>query len=101
MEYFAHIEDERKQSIIHNLDGTLLMEKLGAKRVVLARETSIDTIKLIKEKSDALDKTIQEIGAEIYQQAAQAQQQAQQQADQSDSTQSDNDDTIDADFEKK
>lgn len=40
------------QMHIHNLDGTLLMEKLGAKRVVLARETSIDTIKLIKEKSD-------------------------------------------------
>ena len=39
------------QMHIHNLDGTLLMEKLGMKRVVLARETSIDDIKHIKENS--------------------------------------------------
>ena len=39
------------QMHIHNLDGTLLMEKLGAKRVVLARETSFDDIKFIKENS--------------------------------------------------
>ena len=40
------------QMHIHNLDGTLLMEKLGMKRVVLARETSIDEIKYIKENSN-------------------------------------------------
>lgn len=40
------------QMHIHNLDGTQLMEKLGMKRVVLARETSIDEIKHIKENSN-------------------------------------------------
>ena len=37
------------QMHIHNLDGTQFMEKLGVKRVVLARETSIDEIKHIKD----------------------------------------------------
>ena len=36
------------QMHIHNLDGTLLMQNLGVKRVVLARETSIDEIIHIK-----------------------------------------------------
>ena len=40
------------QMHIHNLDGTLLMEKLGVKRVVLARETSVDEIRHIKENSN-------------------------------------------------
>jgi len=40
------------QMHIHNLDGTQLMQKLGMKRVVLARETSIDDIKYIKENSN-------------------------------------------------
>ena len=40
------------QMHIHNLDGTLLMEKLGMQRVVLARETSIDEIKYINENSN-------------------------------------------------
>lgn len=40
------------QMHIHNLDGVQLMEKLGASRVVLARETSIDTIKDIKNNSN-------------------------------------------------
>ena len=40
------------QMHIHNLDGVKLMEKLGMKRVVLARETSIDDIKMIRENSD-------------------------------------------------
>ena len=40
------------QMHIHNLDGTQLMEKLGMHRVVLARETSIDEIKYIKENSN-------------------------------------------------
>ena len=35
------------QMHIHNLDGVKLMESLGMKRVVLARETSIDDIKKI------------------------------------------------------
>ena len=39
------------QMHIHNLDGVELMEKLGLKRVVLARETPIETIKNIKTKS--------------------------------------------------
>lgn len=40
------------QMHIHNLDGTSFMEKLGVKRVVLARETSISKIKEIKEKTN-------------------------------------------------
>ena len=40
------------QMHIHNLDGTQLMESLGTKRVVLARETSIDEIKYIKDNSN-------------------------------------------------
>ena len=40
------------QMHIHNVSGAVLMKALGAKRVVLARETNIDTIKEIKEKSD-------------------------------------------------
>lgn len=40
------------QMHIHNLDGVQLMERLGAKRIVLARETSIDEIKRIKENSN-------------------------------------------------
>lgn len=40
------------QMHIHNLDGTQFMEKLGVKRVVLARETSIDEIKHIKDNSN-------------------------------------------------
>ena len=37
---------------IHNLDGVQLMEKLGMHRVVLARETSIDDIRNIKNNSN-------------------------------------------------
>jgi len=40
------------QMHIHNLDGTKLMETLGMTRVVLARETSIDEIKYIKDNSN-------------------------------------------------
>ena len=40
------------QMHIHNLDGALFMKKLGVKRVVLARETSIDDIKYIKENAN-------------------------------------------------
>ena len=40
------------QMHIHNLDGVQLMEKLGMKRVVLARETSIDDIRNIRENSN-------------------------------------------------
>ena len=40
------------QMHIHNLDGAQLMEKLGMKRVVLARETSIEQIKHIKKNSN-------------------------------------------------
>ena len=39
------------QAHIHNLEGTILMEELGIKRVVLARETPIELIKEIKEKT--------------------------------------------------
>ena len=37
------------QMHIHNLDGAKMMESLGAKRIVLARETTIENIKKIKE----------------------------------------------------
>ena len=40
------------QAHIHNLDGVKILEKLGIKRTVLARETSIDEIRHIKENSD-------------------------------------------------
>ena len=40
------------QAHIHNLDGTKLMEKLGIKRVVLARETPIELIREIKDNTN-------------------------------------------------
>ena len=40
------------QMHIHNLDGTKLMEDLGVKRVVLARETSFKEIKHIKDNTN-------------------------------------------------
>lgn len=39
------------QMHIHNLDGVIMAEKLGVKRVVLARETPIEVIKDIKKHS--------------------------------------------------
>ena len=39
------------QMHIHNLEGVKLVEKLGLKRAVLARETDIDTIKYIKDNT--------------------------------------------------
>lgn len=40
------------QMHVHNLEGVKFFEDLGLKRVVLARETSIDTIKNIKKNSN-------------------------------------------------
>ena len=40
------------QMHVHNLEGVKFFEKLGLKRVVLARETSIDDIKKIKKNSN-------------------------------------------------
>ena len=40
------------QMHIHNLEGVKFFEKMGVKRVVLARETSIETIKNIKENTN-------------------------------------------------
>lgn len=40
------------QMHIHNLDGVIMANKLGCKRIVLARETSINLVKEIKEKVD-------------------------------------------------
>ncbi len=40
------------QMHIHNLDGVIMANKLGCKRVVLARETPIELVKEIKEKLD-------------------------------------------------
>ena len=40
------------QMHIHNLEGAKLIEKLGLKRAVLARETDIDLIKKIKENTN-------------------------------------------------
>ena len=40
------------QMHIHNLEGTKFMENLGLERVVLARETSYEDIKKIKEKTN-------------------------------------------------
>lgn len=41
------------QANIHNLEGVKLCEELGIKRVVLARETPVELIKKIKEKTNA------------------------------------------------
>lgn len=40
------------QMNIHNLEGALMAQKLGIKRIVIARETSLDVIKEIKEKTN-------------------------------------------------
>ena len=40
------------QMHIHNIEGVKLVEKLGLKRAVLARETNIDIIKYIKENTN-------------------------------------------------
>jgi len=40
------------QMHIHNKDGVIMANKLGAKRIVLARETPIETIKKIKEETN-------------------------------------------------
>ena len=40
------------QMHIHNLDGVIMANKLGCKRVVLARETPISLVKEIREKLD-------------------------------------------------
>ena len=40
------------QMHIHNLDGAIMASKLGLKRIVLARETPIEVIKEIKEKTN-------------------------------------------------
>lgn len=40
------------QMHIHNLDGALMAEKLGLKRIVLARETPLEVIRDIKKKTN-------------------------------------------------
>lgn len=124
----AHAEEDKKRqeeieirnnadSLVYTSDKTLeeLKDQLSddKKKTIEDQQKDLkdaiekDDIDLIKEKSDVLEKTIQEVGAEIYQQAAQeqaAQQQAQQQAQGQNANASqsnDDDDTIDADFEKK
>ena len=121
----AHAEEDKKRqqeieirntadSLVYTADKTLeeLKEQISEDKQKLVKDQQQelkdaiekDDIDLMKEKSDQLDKTIQEIGAEIYQQAAQAQQaqqEAQQQAQGQADSSSQDDDTIDADFEKK
>ena len=63
-----------------------------------------DEIAQIKEKTEALTKAVQEIGAKIYQQAEAAQQQAagaQEQSQDAEQAPNDDDDTIDADYKVK
>ncbi len=120
----AHAEEDKKRqqeieirntadSLVYTTDKTLeeLKDQLSEDKQKLLKDQQAelqdaiekDDIDLIKEKSDQLDKTIQEIGAEIYQQAAQAAQ-AQQEAEQSANAgqqPTDDDDSIDVDFEKK
>ncbi len=51
-EYFPQIEMHASTQMgIHNLEGVKVVESLGFKRVVLARETPLDEIKRIKENS--------------------------------------------------
>ena len=121
----AHAEEDKKRqeeieirnnadSLVYTVDKTI--EELGDQLAEDKKQTlkdqqkevqdaiEADDIDLIKEKTDALEKTIHEISAEIYQQAAQAQQaqqQAQQDAQNAGNAQQNDDDTIDADFEKQ
>ena len=121
----AHAEEDKKRqqeieirnnadSLVYTTDKTLedLKDQLSEEKQTLLKDQQAelkdaiekDDIDLIKEKSEQLDKTIQEIGAEIYQQAAQAaqaQQQAEQEAGNASEQPTDDDDTIDVDFEKK
>ena len=120
----AHAEEDKKRqqeieirnnadSLVYTTDKTLeeLKDQLSEDKQTLLKDQQAelkdaiekDDVDLIKEKSDQLDKTIQEIGAEIYQQAAQAaqaQQEAQANADNGQQP-TDDDDSIDVDFEKK
>jgi len=121
----AHAEEDKKRqeeieirnnadSLVYTTDKTLeeLKDQLSEDKQKLLKDQQAelkdaiekDDIDLIKEKSEQLDKTIQEIGAEIYQQAAQAaqaQQEAEQAAGNAGQQPTDDDDTIDVDFEKK
>lgn len=120
----AHAEEDKKRqqeieirnnadSLVYTTDKTLeeLKDQLSEDKQQTLKDQQAelkdaiekDDIDLIKEKSEQLDKTIQEIGAEIYQQAAQAAQAEQQAEQQAGNAQqpTDDDDTIDVDFEKK
>ncbi len=51
--YYPNIElHASTQMAVHNLEGVRVLEKLGFKRVVLARETSMSEIKRITDNSD-------------------------------------------------
>ena len=120
----AHAEEDKKRqqeieirnnadSLVYTTDKTLeeLKEQLSDDKQQLLKDQQAelkeaiekDDLDLIKEKSEQLDKTIQEIGAEIYQQAAQAAQAQQEAEAQANNGQqpTDDDDSIDVDFEKK
>ena len=121
----AHAEEDKKRqqeieirnnadSLVYTTDKTLeeLKDQLSEDKQKMLKDQQAelkdaiekDDIDLIKEKSEQLDKTIQQIGAEIYQQAAQAaqaQQEAEQSANNGGQQPTDDDDTIDVDFEKK
>ena len=80
-------------------------EKIEALIKELRELVGGDDVAAIKSKTEELTKVVQEVGAKIYQEAQQAQQ-AQQQAEQNahgaqGSQQTNNDDTIDADYEVK
>ena len=121
----AHAEEDKKRqqeieirnnadSLVYTTDKTLeeLKEQLSEDKQQLLKDQQAelkdaiekDDLDLIKEKSDQLDKTIQQIGAEIYQQAAQAaqaQQEAEAQQNNGQQANDADDDSIDVDFEKK
>ena len=120
----AHAEEDKKRqeeieirnnadSLVYTVDKTIeelgdqlaedKKEDLKNKQKEVQDAIEADNIEQIKEKTEVLEKTIHEISAEIYQQAAQAQQAQQQAQTQQDAgnTQSNDDDTIDADFEKQ
>lgn len=123
----AHADEDKKQQeeieIRNNADSMIYtsektLEELGDK-VNPESKTKVeeqikelreliggDDLTAIKTKTEELTKTVQEIGAAIYQQAQQeqAQQQAQQESQGQQSTgqdQKDGDDTVDADYEVK
>ena len=116
-----HAEDDKKKQeeieVRNNADSTIYTAEKTAEELKdkisdeekekienLVKElrdiVSEDDIAAIKDKTEGLSNILQEIGAKIYQEAAQAQQEASQDPSQEDNSSND-DDVIDADYKVK